>query len=272
MVKLLCGENIVMNEDMLIKYYNKFCEDKRLLSRHGQVEFRVTMGWLQKILTEYGAKKILDVGAGTGRYSFALAELGYDVTALELVKYNLGILKTNNKFNISAVQGDARRLNKFDDGEFDAVLLFGPMYHLLEKSEKLMAIKEAKRVLKKGGLLFISYLMADYAILIHGFRDGNITALRKDGFVDGDFNVISDRDGLYSYVSLDEVNELQKESGLRRLAVVSQDGPSDYMRNILNNMDTETFELFVQYQQQKSAKPEFLGASSHVLDILIKED
>ena len=187
MVKLLCGENIIMNEDKLIKYYNKFCEDKRLLSRHGQVEFRVTMGWL-------------------------------------------------------------------------------------EKSEKLMAIKEAKRVLKKGGLLFISYLMADYAILIHGFRDGNITALRKDGFVDGDFNVISDRDGLYSYVSLDEVNELQKQSGLRRLAVVSQDGPSDYMRSVLNSMDAETFELFVQYQQQKSAKFEFLGASSHVLDILIKED
>ena len=88
----------------LEEYYNKFNEEKRLNSRHGQVEYRVSMKYIHEYLDEAAAKvnnaaasvsevKLLDIGAGTGRYSVALAEEGYDVTAVELVKYNLGILK-----------------------------------------------------------------------------------------------------------------------------------------------------------------------------------
>ena len=77
----------------LEKYYNKFNEDKRLLSRHGQVEFITSMKYIHECLVDMENPKILDIGAGTGRYSVALAEEGYDVTAVELVKYNLGILK-----------------------------------------------------------------------------------------------------------------------------------------------------------------------------------
>ena len=66
----------------LEKYYNKFNEEKRLKSRHGQVEFITSMKYIHKYLPkrEHGQVKILDVGAGTGRYSVALAEEGYDVT------------------------------------------------------------------------------------------------------------------------------------------------------------------------------------------------
>lgn len=83
----------------LEEYYNKFNEEKRLNSRHGQVEYRVSMKYIHKYLDEAAKKnginqvKVLDIGAGTGRYSVPLAEEGYDVTAIELVKYNLGILK-----------------------------------------------------------------------------------------------------------------------------------------------------------------------------------
>ena len=90
----------------LIAYYNKFNEEKRLLSRHGQVEYHTTMHYIHRYLERLAAAKdertddaeplqIIDIGAGTGRYSVALAEEGYDVTAVELVKYNLGILKKN---------------------------------------------------------------------------------------------------------------------------------------------------------------------------------
>ncbi len=78
-----------MNE--IEKYYNKFNEDKRLDSRHGQVEFFVTMEHIKKFLKN-GAK-IADIGAGTGKYSLALFDMGYDVTAVELVKKNLSVLK-----------------------------------------------------------------------------------------------------------------------------------------------------------------------------------
>ena len=68
-------------------YYNKFCEEKRLTRRHGNVEYITSMKYIHKYLEEQSKDaKILDVGAGTGRYSVALAEEGYDVTDVELVK------------------------------------------------------------------------------------------------------------------------------------------------------------------------------------------
>ena len=78
------------------EYYNKFNEEKRLNSRHGQVEFVTSMRYIHKyldILKEQSEPKILDIGAGTGRYSVPLALEGYDVSAVELVKHNLSRLK-----------------------------------------------------------------------------------------------------------------------------------------------------------------------------------
>ena len=75
---------------LLEEHYGKFNEEKRLLRRHGQVEYITSMKYIHKYLEEFDAPKILDIGAGTGRYSVALCEEGYDVTAVELVKRNLG--------------------------------------------------------------------------------------------------------------------------------------------------------------------------------------
>ena len=103
-------------------YYNKFCEDKRLTRRHGNVEFVTSMKYIDKYLEQLPKDaKILDVGAGTGRYSIALAEEGYDVTAVELVKYNLGILKQKNS-SVKAYQGNATKLKRFKDKEFDIII------------------------------------------------------------------------------------------------------------------------------------------------------
>ena len=138
----------------LEEYYNKFNEEKRLNSRHGQVEFRVSMKYIMEYLQECEktgrAKediKLLDIGAGTGRYSVAIANEGYDVTAVELVKHNLGLLKAKNS-SVKAMQGNALRLKKLEDEQFDVTLLFGPMYHLFSEEDRLKALLEAKRVTK----------------------------------------------------------------------------------------------------------------------------
>jgi len=85
-----------MNEEKLIKYYNKFNEDKRLTRRHGIVEFTVTMKYINDYLKNKNNPKILDIGAGTGKYSIELYNNGYDVSAVELVKHNLMTLKKHN--------------------------------------------------------------------------------------------------------------------------------------------------------------------------------
>ena len=106
-------------------YYNKFNEEKRLDSRHGQVEFVTSMKYIHKYLESLEQTrskseiKILDVGAATGRYSVPLAEEGYDVTAVELVKHNLARLKAKGS-SVKAYQGNAMKLKRFEDNSFDS--------------------------------------------------------------------------------------------------------------------------------------------------------
>ena len=143
----------------LEEYYNKFNEDKRLNSRYGQVEYITSMKYIHKYLEMLPGKKedirIMDLGAGTGRYSIPLAEEGYDVTAVELVKHNLGRLKQKSSL-VHAYQGNAMNLKRFADDSFDLTLLFGPMYHLHEREEKLKALSEARRITKPGGYILVA--------------------------------------------------------------------------------------------------------------------
>ncbi len=258
-----------MNEENLIKYYNKFNEDKRLTRRHGIVEFTTAMKYITEYLKKMDNPKILDVGAGTGRYSIELDNLGYDVTAVELVKHNLMTLKKNYP-NIKSFQGNAINLKKFKDNSFDMVLLFGPMYHLITKNEKIKALEEAKRVTKDNGLILISYYMNEYAVLKHGFIEGNIKESIKNNELDENFHITPKEDDLYTMLRLEDINELKDICKLERIKIVSQDGPSDYIRPIINKMDDETFKLYIKYILSICERTEILGASSHVLDILKK--
>ena len=97
-------------------FYDQADEDSRLQrSRHGQLEYAVTMHYIHRFINP-GAK-VLETGAGTGRYSIALAKEGMNVTAVELVNSNLAILQKNSEGirNIRSYQGDATDLSRFED-------------------------------------------------------------------------------------------------------------------------------------------------------------
>ena len=253
-------------------YYNKFNEDKPLLSRHGQVEFHTTMHYIRQYARQLQAEggaplRVIDIGAGTGRYSVALAAEGYDVTAVEPVKYNLGILKKKNA-GVKAFQGNALKLKRFADGSFDMTLLFGPMYHLHSDAQQCQALREAKRLTRPGGIIMAAYVMNDYSVIRYGFLENNIAACMKNGELTEDFQIRHNDQELYDYVRLEQIDALNAAAGLTRIKIIAPDGPADYIRPVLNAMDEETFALFLDYQLKNCERMELLGASSHTVDIL----
>lgn len=267
------------NMTELEQYYNKFNEEKRLNSRHGQVEFRLSMKYIHEAIGEISKTnetlrpqdiKILDIGAGTGRYSVALAEEGYDVTAVELVKYNLGILKKKNS-NVKAMQGNALNLRKLDNNTFDVTLLFGPMYHLFGFDDKKKALLETKRVTKPGGIILVAYCMNEYGVITYGFKERHVLECREQNRFTDTFQTQSLPEHLYDYMRIENINALVEACELSRIKILSPDGPANYMRPFLNQLSEEEFEAFIQYQMAVCERPDLIGAGAHTLDILKKE-
>ena len=75
----------------IIDFYNSYDEDSRLVSKHGTIEFLTTMHYVEKYIRP--GSRVLEIGAGTGRYSHSLARRGYDVDAVELVEHNIEIFR-----------------------------------------------------------------------------------------------------------------------------------------------------------------------------------
>lgn len=278
------------------KYYNKFHEEHRLTTRHGQVEFRTTLHYIEeairwlsdaerRIETDYDWKsvknradrvglglstsplKIADIGAGTGRYSVELCHRGYDVTAVELVKHNLEILRAKHE-NIKTWQGDARNLSFLDDKSFDITLLFGPLYHLHGDEEKLKALTQARRITKKGGIILVAYVMNEYSVISYCFKEHKWSEVAAKGGLSPDFHTICTEEDLYDYVRFEDIDRLNKAAGLERIKIISADGAADYMRRELNEMSEEEFEAFCSFQLAIAERPELVGAGSHCVDIL----
>ncbi len=257
----------------LEKYYNKFHEENRLTTRHGTVEFLTTMHYIEDVASavvepvETTPIKIADIGAGTGRYSVELCHRGYDVTAVELVPHNLEILRPKHE-NIKTWQRDARDLHFLEDETFDITLLFGPLYHLHGDSEKLKALAEARRITKKGGYILVAYVMNDYSVIQYCFKDHHWKEVADKGGLSHDFHTICTEEDLYDYVRLEDIDRLNAAAGLERVKIIAADGHADYMRRELNEMSEEEFEVFCKYQLAVCERPELLGASSHLVDIL----
>ena len=137
-------------------HYNAGVERDRLLRGTSNLEFERTKRILSRYLPSRPAM-ILDVGGGPGRYSFWLSEMGHSVHLVDILPLHIRQAREfqrKSKNRLASINlGDARRLD-FDDGYADIVLLFGPLYHLVRKKERLKALAEARRVLKPGGLLF----------------------------------------------------------------------------------------------------------------------
>jgi ubiquinone/menaquinone biosynthesis C-methylase UbiE len=275
---MTCGKTFVEEKNkmtQLEEYYNKFNEEKRLDSRHGRVEFTTSMHYIHQCLHELEEEgqpaklRILDIGAGTGRYSVPLSQEGYDVTAVELVKHNLGRLRQKDS-NVKAYQGNALRLKRFADDSFDLTLLFGPMYHLHSEEDKLTALLEAKRVTRPGGRILVAYIMNEFSVITYAFKERHIMEALQKGMLDQSYHCTSKANELYSMVRLEDIEALDQKAELTRIRIIAADGAANYMRPFLNALTEAEFEEFIRYHLSTCERMDLMGASGHTVDILTK--
>lgn len=258
--------------EIVNSFYNEIDEDARLdRSRHGQMEHITTMEYIHRF-AQKGAK-VLEIGAGTGRYSIALAKEGYEVTSVELVEHNLEVLKKNGEGlkNLQAFQGDALDLSRFADGEFDVTLVFGPIYHLYDKKDVHKALDEAIRVTKENGVILVAFLSV-YAILFDNYLNGSLVEGIEENFTQ-DYQVKHFEEQLFTGYDIVEFEELFAEKCVETLTLAAVDsilelaeGRKDFA------MSDEEFDAFVQYHLATCEKRELLGCSSHLLYVCRKID
>lgn len=263
----------MQNNPYLAAYYATHDEDSRLLSRHGHVEYATTMRYIDRYLRP--GMRVLEIGAGTGRYSHALARAGYRVDAVELMEHNIAIFNQHTQpgEQVTVRQGNALDLSMFADNTFDITLLLGPMYHLYTDDEQRRALSEAVRVTKPGGVIYTAYCMADPTVLVYGFIRGNIKQLIADDLVDTEtFSTRSRPCDLFELYRVEDIAKLRAALPVQQLHLVAADGYANHMRDALAAMDDETYQLYLQYHFATCERSDLIGYSNHTLDIFRKEE
>ena len=257
----------------LENYYQNYNEEGRLLSRHGQVEYLTTMKYIRACLAEFAEPEILEVGAGTGRYSVTLAKQGYRVTAVELVSHNLALLKAklDGSERLTAMQGNALDLSALPDDAFSLTLLLGPMYHLYTKEDKQQALSEALRVTKPGGYLLVAYCMNDPTVVQYVFGMNHLHEVMEFQKLTPDWHCISEPKDLFELVRTEDIAALDAGLNAERIRLVAADGATNYMREYIDAMDDESFAQWMDYHFTVCERQDLIGASHHTLDILRKK-
>ncbi len=255
-------------QKLLTEYYSNYDEEGRLLSRHGSVEYRTTMRYIGKFLRP--GMRILEIGAATGRYSHALARMGYWVDAVELVQHNIDLFNslTQPGERVTIRQGDARDLPFLADGTFDLVLLLGPMYHLFTREDQLQALSEALRVTKPGGILMAAYCGNEATMIQYCFGRGMLREEKYQKLVDPvTFKAASDPAELFELYRKEDIDALMAHFATERLHYVGTDLATNYMRDTVDAMEDALFQMYLNYHFAICERPDLVGASHHILDI-----
>lgn len=259
-------------KDYLTSYYENYDEEHRLTNfRRGKLEYLTTMGYIQAYLKP--GDRILEIGAGTGRYSLALAEMGYEVTAVELVPHNLEILKSKitPEMKLTALEGNALDLSMLQNDSFGMTLLLGPLYHLYTRADKERAISEALRVTKPGGIVMAAYCITEGTMIEYVFKRNMLgTMLGKELLDLKTFDLRSDPSELFDLVRKADIDRMMAGFPVQRLHYVATDGFSYFMRKELEEMDEQAFSVFLTYHLTVCENPDLVGATAHSLDIFRK--
>jgi S-adenosylmethionine-dependent methyltransferase len=152
---------IVMSQ-IVKEFYNSNAtlEWERLDLPLCRIEFSSTLRLIDKYFPKQG--RVCDIGSGPGRYSIELIRRGYDVTLFDLSDEVIRLARARlDNLGLSAeklIVGDAQDMSDLASESFDAALLLGPMYHIVEPAKRENVLRELARILKPQGTAIIAYL------------------------------------------------------------------------------------------------------------------
>ncbi|MBQ8431789.1 MAG: methyltransferase domain-containing protein [Clostridia bacterium] len=258
--------------EALTNYYMTHNEDARLTSKHGMVEFLTTIHYVEKYLKP--GMRILEIGAGTGRYSHYFAGQGYEVDAVELMECNIEVFKANTTPDekITVQQGDAIDLQGIALEQYDITLLLGPMYHLYTEEDKRSAMSEAFRVTKRGGIVFAAYCNNDMTVYQFGFLRGGFQTGEHNELINFEtFRLDSTPKEVFALYRQEDINQLMRHFSIQRLHYVGTDMLTHFIGGAVDAMDDETFALYMKYHLCICERPDMVGATNHMLDVFRKE-
>lgn len=264
--------------ERIVRYYGDADEASRLHSGWFQLEQERTRELILRHLPPPPAI-VVDAGGGAGVYACWLAALGYQVHLLDPVPKHVEQARAASGQQpehplASAEIGDARHLQHVDNS-VDAVLLLGPLYHLVEKDDRIACLREVHRVLRPGGLLWgagISHFASLLDSLTHGFFDDPAFAsIVERDLVDGQHRNTTANPVYFTDAYLHRPGELSREflaAGFQIVGVVAIEGPGWLARDFdrLWNDPIQRERLLAAIRKVER-EPSILGATSHVMAI-----
>ena len=263
----------------ILSFYRQTQEAERLTNDvRGQIEFARTQEIITRYLPEPPAV-VLDIGGGSGPYACWLAKAGYETHLVDPVDLHIEQAKEASnqqpEHPIASVSlGDAREL-RFSSGSADAILLLGPLYHLVDKSERLLALKEAYRVLRKGGVMAAAGI-SRFASLLDFFckdrlRNSVSRNIVKNDLETGYHRNPTDNLEFFTDAYLHRPRELNSElieAGFQHQTTLAVQGPTWLFESVERYwMDPDQRAVVLDFIRKVEAEPSILGMSSHILAI-----
>ncbi|MDE0424497.1 MAG: class I SAM-dependent methyltransferase [Candidatus Poribacteria bacterium] len=265
--------------DKILSFYRQTQEANRLTtSVKGQLEFVRT----QEIITRYlpaPPAVILDIGGGSGPYACWLAKEGYEVHLVDPVDTHIEQAKAASNQQsehpiVSISLGDARAL-RFSSMSADAVLLLGPLYHLIDKNERLLVLSEAYRVLQEGGVM-IAAGISRFASMLDSFFEGRFRNPIHVDIVQNDLETgyhqnLTEDLKYFTDAYLHRPEALNSEvvaAGFQHQATLAVEGPAWLFESFKDYWtDPEMRSVVLDLIRRIEAEPSILGMSAHILAI-----
>ena len=242
-------------------YYENYDEDGRLFRDNAHLpEYLTTIRYFDKLFAP--GSRILDACAGTGRYSFYLADKGHSVTACDLAEHHVSIIKSKPGADKLTGIGvcNVLDLSQFDEASFDVVLCMGAMYHLPTDAEKTQATRECIRVCKPGGLVALSYI--NY---FAGIADSIDTGLTNLDEVLAYFEDDGESESLFRTATPAKMERYAIGEGLNILHHIGVEGLSLFLKEKVNAANAKDFDKWMEFVYKHCEDPSILGCSAHGL-------